>query len=153
MAQVEMAGDYPDIIVGCTGGGSNFAGLAFPFIGAGLRGGPKPRVIACEPTACPSLTCGKYAYDFGDTGHLTPLVKMHTLGSTFVPPGFHAGGLRYHGISRTILVNLCGNGHFDMQAYIDYQAGKLEDHGYDEAALNAAIAGLPKAAAAGFNQH
>jgi len=91
MAQLEMAGDYPDIIVGCTGGGSNFAGIAFPFIGVGLRGGPKPRVIACEPAACPSLTRGKYAYDFGDTGHLTPLVKMHTLGSTFVPPGFHAG--------------------------------------------------------------
>src|SRR5947199_3890289 len=69
MAQLEMAGDYPDIVVGCTGGGSNFAGIAFPFIGAGLRGGPKPRVIACEPTACPSLTRGKYAYDFGDTGH------------------------------------------------------------------------------------
>src|SRR5205814_7647248 len=99
VAQLEMAGDYPDIIVGCTGGGSNFAGIAFPFIGAGLRGGPKPRVIACEPSACPSLTRGKYAYDFGDTGHLTPLVKMHTLGSTFVPPGFHAGGLRYHGMA------------------------------------------------------
>ena len=99
MAQLEMAGDYPDIIVGCTGGGSNFAGIAFPFIGAGLRGGPKPRVIACEPAACPSLTRGRYAYDFGDTGHLTPLVKMHTLGSTFVPPGFHAGGLRYHGMA------------------------------------------------------
>src|SRR5499425_1082271 len=99
MAQLEMAGDYPDIIVGCTGGGSNFAGIAFPFIGAGLRGGPRPRVIACEPSACPSLTRGRYAYDFGDTGHLTPLVKMHTLGSTFVPPGFHAGGLRYHGMA------------------------------------------------------
>src|SRR5262249_15790437 len=99
MAQLEMAGDYPDIIVGCTGGGSNFAGIAFPFIGAGLRGGPKPRIIACEPSACPTLTRGKYAYDFGDTGHLTPLVKMHTLGSTFVPPGFHAGGLRYHGMA------------------------------------------------------
>jgi tryptophan synthase beta chain len=80
MAQLEMAGDYPDVIVGCTGGGSNFAGIAFPFIGAGLRGGPKPRVIACEPAACPSLTRGKYAYDFGDTGHLTPLVKTAYLG-------------------------------------------------------------------------
>src|SRR5215831_9958838 len=99
IAQLEMAGDYPDIIVGCTGGGSNFAGIAFPFIGAGLRGGPKPRVIACEPAACPSLTRGTYAYDFGDTAHLTPLVKMHTLGSTFVPPGFHSGGLRYHGMA------------------------------------------------------
>ena len=208
MAQLEMAGDYPDIIVGCTGGGSNFAGIAFPFIGSGLRGGPRPRVIACEPAACPSLTRGTYAYDFGDTGHLTPLVKMHTLGSAFVPPGFHAGGLRYHGmaplvsllqelgliesralaqnvcfeagilfartegvlpapeanhavrgaidealrckaegIGRTILLNLCGHGHFDMQAYIDYQAGKLRDHDYDEAELRAALAGLPKLAA------
>jgi len=208
MAQLEMAGDYPDIIVGCTGGGSNFAGIAFPFIGVGLRGGPKPRVIACEPAACPSLTRGKYAYDFGDTGHLTPLVKMHTLGSTFVPPGFHAGGLRYHGmaplvsllqelgliesralaqnscfeagiqfarsegilpapeanhavrgtieealrckaegIGRTILFNLCGHGHFDMQAYIDYRSGMLADHAYEEAELYAALANLPKVAA------
>ena len=208
MAQLETAGDYPDIIVGCTGGGSNFAGIAFPFIGVGLRGGPKPRVIACEPAACPSLTRGKYAYDFGDTGHLTPLVKMHTLGSTFVPPGFHAGGLRYHGmaplvsllqelgliesralaqnscfeagiqfarsegilpapeanhavrgtieealrckaegIQRTILFNLCGHGHFDMQAYIDYRSGMLADHAYEEAELHAALANLPKVAA------
>ncbi|HYM03264.1 MAG TPA: TrpB-like pyridoxal phosphate-dependent enzyme, partial [Stellaceae bacterium] len=99
MAQLEMAGDYPDVIVGCTGGGSNFAGIAFPFIGEQLRGGKKIDILACEPSACPSLTRGKYAYDFGDTGHLTPLVKMHTLGSTFVPPGFHAGGLRYHGMA------------------------------------------------------
>jgi len=209
LAQLEMAGDYPDIVVGCTGGGSNFAGIAFPFIGAQLRGGRKIRVIACEPSACPSLTRGKYAYDFGDTGHLTPLVKMHTLGSTFIPPGFHAGGLRYHGMAplvsllqelgliqsraytqtkcfdagvifarsegilpapeanhavrgaidealrckeegvpRTILFNLCGHGHFDMQAYIDYFAGKLEDRAYDDAALQAALAGLPKVAAA-----
>jgi tryptophan synthase beta chain len=99
LAQLEMAGDYPDIIVACTGGGSNFAGLAFPFLGVGLRGGKRVRAIAVEPAACPSLTRGKYAYDFGDTGRLTPLVKMHTLGSNFVPPGFHAGGLRYHGMS------------------------------------------------------
>ena len=85
MAQLEMAGDYPDVLVGCTGGGSNFAGLAFPFIGAQLRGGKKVRVVAVEPSACPSLTRGKYAYDFGDTGHLTPLVKMHTLCSTPLP--------------------------------------------------------------------
>ncbi len=99
MAQMEMADDYPDIVVGCTGGGSNFAGIAFPFIGAGLRGGKKPRIIAVEPSACPSLTRGKYAYDFGDTGKMTPLTKMHTLGSAFIPPGFHAGGLRYHGMA------------------------------------------------------
>ena len=91
--QFEMAGDDPDVVIGCTGGGSNFAGLAFPFLGLQLRGGRKRRFIAVEPAACPSLTRGKYAYDFGDTAHLTPLVKMHTLGSTFIPPGFHAGGL------------------------------------------------------------
>ncbi len=99
MEQLEMADVYPDVVVGCTGGGSNFAGIAFPFIGASLRGGPKPRIVAVEPSACPSLTRGKYAYDFGDTAHLTPLTKMHTLGSTFTPPGFHAGGLRYHGMA------------------------------------------------------
>ena len=97
--QMEMAGDYPDVIVACTGGGSNFAGLAFPFLGEKLRGGRDVRIVATEPTNCPTLTKGKFAYDFGDTGHLTPLVKMHTLGSTFVPPGFHAGGLRYHGMA------------------------------------------------------
>jgi tryptophan synthase beta chain len=97
--QFEMAGDDPDVIIGCTGGGSNFAGLAFPFLGMQLRGGRRRRFIAVEPSACPTLTRGKYAYDFGDTAHLTPLVKMHTLGSTFIPPGFHAGGLRYHGMA------------------------------------------------------
>jgi pyridoxal-phosphate dependent TrpB-like enzyme len=99
MAQMEMADDYPDVIVGCTGGGSNFSGIVFPFLGAQLRGGRKVRVVAVEPAACPSLTRGRYAYDFGDTAHLTPLAKMHTLGSTFTPPGFHAGGLRYHGMA------------------------------------------------------
>ena len=208
MEQLEMAGDYPDILVGCTGGGSNFAGLAFPFIGAQLRGGKKVRVIAVEPAACPSLTRGKYAYDFGDTGHLTPLVKMHTLGSTFTPPPFHAGGLRYHGMaplvshcqelkllesraytqtevfsagvqfaraegiipapeanhavkgaidealrcktegkSKVILFNLCGHGHFDMQAYTDYFSGKLTDQKYDEKELAMALAGLPSVTA------
>ena len=97
--QLEMADTYPDVVVGCTGGGSNFAGIAFPFIGQGLRGGKMPRIVAVEPAACPSLTRGKYAYDFGDTGHMTPLTKMHTLGSSFTPPGFHAGGLRYHGMA------------------------------------------------------
>ena len=204
IAQLEMAGDYPDVIVGCTGGGSNFAGIVFPFLGAQLRGGRKTRIVAIEPAACPSLTRGKYAYDFGDTGHLTPLVKMHTLGSTFIPPGFHAGGLRYHGMAplvshikelglieakayrqsqvfeagvqfartegilpapeanhavkgaideaircreegraETILFNLCGHGHFDMQAYMDYFSGKLKDLDYDESELAMALAGLP----------
>ena len=99
MKQFELAGDDPDVIVGCTGGGSNFAGISFPFLGQQLRGGKKRRIVAVEPSACPSLTRGKYAYDFGDTAHLTPLTKMHTLGSTFTPPGFHAGGLRYHGMA------------------------------------------------------
>ncbi|NTW04363.1 MAG: TrpB-like pyridoxal phosphate-dependent enzyme, partial [Oscillochloris sp.] len=93
MAQMELAGDYPDIIIGCTGGGSNFAGLSFPFIGAKLRGERDVRVIAVEPAACPTLTKGKFAYDYGDTAHLAPITKMHTLGSTFVPSGIHAGGL------------------------------------------------------------
>ena len=209
MAQMDMAGDYPDVIVGCTGGGSNFSGIVFPFLGAQLRGGKKVRIVAVEPAACPSLTRGQYAYDFGDTAHLTPLTKMHTLGSTFTPPGFHAGGLRYHGMaplvshikqlglieavayhqttcfdagvlfaraegilpapeanhavkgaieealkckaegkSRTILFNLCGHGHFDMQAYIDYFGGKLQDLDYDEAELAMALAGLPSVKAA-----
>jgi len=99
MLQMEMADAWPDVVVGCTGGGSNFAGIAFPFMGHGLRGGQKSRFVAVEPAACPSLTRGKYAYDFGDTGHMTPLTKMHTLGSQFTPPGFHAGGLRYHGMA------------------------------------------------------
>ena len=99
MEQMEMADCWPDVVIGCAGGGSNFAGLAFPFIGHALRGGPRPRVVAAEPAACPTLTRGRYAYDFGDTAHLTPLVKMHTLGSSFTPPGFHAGGLRYHGMA------------------------------------------------------
>ena len=187
--QMEMAGYWPDIVIGCTGGGKTL------------------RVIAAEPAACPSLTRGLYAYDFGDTGHLTPLVKMHTLGSTFIPPGFHAGGLRYHGMSplvshlkeinlieavahkqnpcfeaglmfahaegivpapetthavraaidealkcklegtaRTILFNLSGHGHFDMQAYADYLSGKLEDRDYDEEHLKAALGALPEVA-------
>ena len=204
LTQLEMAGDYPDIVIGCTGGGSNFAGIAFPFLGAKLRGERDIQVIAVEPAACPSLTRGKYAYDFGDTAHLTPLTKMHTLGSSFVPEGIHAGGLRYHGMaplvshivnlglvesraeyqlacfaagltfaraegilpapeanhavkatideallckqegrSKTILFNLCGHGHFDMQAYIDYQAGRLVDTEYSAEEVAMALAGLP----------
>jgi len=208
MRQMEMAGDYPDVIVACTGGGSNFAGIAFPFIGNKLRGGNDVRIVAVEPAACPSLTRGKYAYDFGDTAQMTPLVKMHTLGASFVPSGFHAGGLRYHGMSplvshlqelnlieshaldqiecfeagvlfakhesiipapeathavrgaikealrckeegksETILFNLCGHGHFDMQAYIDFFDGKLNNQTYDESELAMALAGLPSVAA------
>ena len=102
IAQMRLADDYPDVVIGCAGGGSNLAGLAFPFIGAGLRGGPRVRVVAVEPQACPTLTRGRIAYDFADIGRLTPLVRMHTLGHTFVPPGFHAGGLRAHGIGPLI---------------------------------------------------
>jgi len=105
MRQFELADDYPDTIIACTGGGSNFGGIVFPFLGQQLRGGESVDIIAVEPTNCPTLTHGKYAYDFGDTAHLTPLVKMHTLGSSFVPPGFHAGGLRYHGMAP--LVSQC----------------------------------------------
>jgi tryptophan synthase beta chain len=206
--QMEAADAYPDVVIGCAGGGSNFAGIAFPFLGKKLREKRAVRAIAVEPAACPSMTRGRYAFDFGDTGHLTPLVKMHTLGSTFIPPGFHAGGLRYHGMSPlvshclnlgliearayhqnpcfeagvmfaraegivpapeschavraavdealkareegkspTILFNLSGHGHFDMQAYTDYFAGKLVDQDYDHAALDASLAQLPKVAA------
>ncbi|SPE20276.1 Tryptophan synthase beta chain 2 [Candidatus Sulfotelmatomonas gaucii] len=202
--QMSLAGDEPDVIIGCTGGGSNFAGLVMPWLGRKIKGKCHARVVAVEPAACPSLTRGRFAYDFGDTGHLTPLVKMHTLGSTFVPPGIHAGGLRYHGMAplvshvvnlglveatqvqqldafaagiqfaraegiipapeanhaiaeairqaleakaegnaRTILFNLSGHGHFDMQSYIDYQAGKLENYDYPEEEIAMALAGLP----------
>ena len=99
MEQMAMADDWPDVLVGCTGGGSNFAGFAFPFIGQALRGGESPRVVAVEPSSCPTLTRGRYAYDYGDTAKMTPLTRMHTLGSGFTPPGFHAGGLRYHGMA------------------------------------------------------
>jgi tryptophan synthase beta chain len=97
--QMAMAGEEPDVVIGCVGGGSNFAGLAFPFIGRQLRGEASYRVIAVEPDAAPSLTRGEYRYDFGDTGEMAPLVKMHTLGHEFVPPPIHAGGLRYHGMA------------------------------------------------------
>jgi tryptophan synthase beta chain len=97
--QLEKADDEADIVIGCAGGGSNFAGLAFPFVGDKLTSRKKTRVIAVEPSACPSLTKGKYVYDFGDTVGMTPLVKMHTLGHTFIPAPLHAGGLRYHGMA------------------------------------------------------
>ncbi|WP_454295497.1 TrpB-like pyridoxal phosphate-dependent enzyme [Salana multivorans] len=100
LVQLEEAGDrVPDVIFGCAGGGSNLAGLTFPFIGRNLREGTTTRVVAAEPAACPSLTQGEYRYDHGDVAGLTPLLKMHTLGSDFVPPAIHAGGLRYHGMA------------------------------------------------------
>jgi tryptophan synthase beta chain len=113
IAQLEMAGEEPDVLIGCAGGGSNFSGFAFPFLGQTFRGGKKYRVIAVEPEAAPSLTRGVYAYDFGDTGKLTPLVKMHTLGSDFIPEPIHAGGLRYHGMAP--LVSLLKD-HGDIEA-------------------------------------
>lgn len=204
LKQFELAGDNPDVVIACTGGGSNFAGLAFPYVGRKLRGEHDVRVIAVEPAACPSLTRGSYAYDFGDTAGLTPLVKMHTLGHQFMPPGIHSGGLRYHGMAplishllelgeiearsvgqletfaaglqfaraegiipapesnhaiaaavqealrckeegraETIVFNLSGHGHFDMSAYVDYQAGVLKDYAYPEQEIAMALAGLP----------
>jgi tryptophan synthase beta chain len=202
--QMEMAGEEPDVVIACAGGGTNFAGIAMPFLGEKLKGKNHTRLVAVEPAACPSMTKGPYRYDFGDTGHLTPLMQMYTLGSTFMPPGIHAGGLRYHGMAplvshvlnlglieattvqqldafaagiqfaksegimpapesnhaiceairqaleakaegkqRTILFNLSGHGNFDMQSYIDYQAGKLENYEYPEEEIAMALAGLP----------
>jgi tryptophan synthase beta chain len=202
--QMALADDEPDVIIGCAGGGSNFAGLAMPYVGRKIKGQCKARIVAVEPAACPSLTKGRFTYDFGDTSHLTPLLKMHSLGSSFVPPGIHAGGLRYHGMGpmvshvldlglieattahqldafaagiqfarsegiipapesnhavaeainealrakeegrqRTIVFSLSGHGHFDMQSYIAYQAGQLENYAYPEEEIAMALAGLP----------
>jgi tryptophan synthase beta chain len=102
MLQMDLAEDYPDIIIGCAGGGSNLAGLSFPFLGAQLRGGRPVRIVAVEPSACPTLTRGSIAYDYADTGKVGPLFRMHTLGHEFVPPPVHAGGLRAHGIGPLI---------------------------------------------------
>jgi tryptophan synthase beta chain len=98
---LDKLGLYPDVVIGCVGGGSNFGGIAIPFL-ADKIAGRKVRAVACEPAACPSLTRGEYRYDFGDTGRMTPLLPMHTLGHTFMPPGIHAGGLRYHGMAPLI---------------------------------------------------
>ena len=112
--QLALVGDYPDVVIASCGGGSNFGGLAFPFL-ADKFAGKDVRVIAVEPTACPTLTKGAYAYDFGDTGRLAPLMKMYTLGHTFVPPGIHAGGLRYHGDS-PIVSQLYHEGYIEAVA-------------------------------------
>lgn len=115
--QMEIAGEYPDIIIGCHGGGSNFAGLAFPFLQDKLKGTrTRLRAIAAEPLACPSLTAGKREYDFGDTAGTTPLMMMHTLGHEFVPAPVHAGGLRYHG-SAPLVSHLLGSGLIEAEAY------------------------------------
>ena len=107
LKQMDMAGEYPDVVIGCVGGGSNFAGIAFPFLRENLKNGQRTRLVAVEPTATPSLTKGAYTFDYGDTAKMAPVVKMHTLGHTFMPPGIHAGGLRYHGMAPTLsgLVN------------------------------------------------
>ena len=99
LLQLAMVGETPDLLVGCTGGGSNFGGLAFPFLREKMAGRMNPTIRCVEPAACPSLTKGEYRYDFGDTAGMTPLMKMHTLGHDFIPPSIHAGGLRYHGMS------------------------------------------------------
>jgi tryptophan synthase beta chain len=99
LKQFEMAGEYPDVLIGCVGGGSNFGGFSFPFLHQNFTEGKETRVVAVEPTACPTLTKGKYTFDYGDTAQMAPIVKMHTLGHSFVPPGIHAGGLRYHGMA------------------------------------------------------
>ena len=99
LEQMEMAGEYPDVVIGCVGGGSNFSGLAFPFVGRNLRGEAKSRIVAVEPLAAPSLTRGVYEYDYGDTARMAPIVMMYTLGHDFIPEPIHAGGLRYHGMS------------------------------------------------------
>src|SRR5215469_14369658 len=116
LMQMERANDYPDVVIGCVGGGSNYAGLVFPFIGEALRKGLKTRFLAAEPMACPSLTKGIYAYDFGDSVGMAPLIKMHTLGHDFMPPGIHAGGLRYHGMS-PLMSQLHKEGVIEARAY------------------------------------
>ncbi len=206
LKQLELAdAGWPDVLVGCTGGGSNFAGFIYPFLEAHVDGRDKPRIVAVEPAATPSLTKGRYTYDFGDTAMMTPMVKMHTLGHDFVPPPIHSGGLRYHGMSpqvsalleagvieatstpqlpmfesceqfvraegilpapeaghavwgaqqealaakeageaRTIVFNLCGHGHFDLSAYDDYRAGKLENYEHSDADVEASLAAVPQ---------
>jgi tryptophan synthase beta chain len=116
IAQMELAGAFPDVVVGCFGGGSNFAGLAFPFLREKFAG-REIDFVACEPAACPTLTRGHFAYDFGDTGQLTPLVPMHTLGHDFVPAPIHAGGLRYHGAA-PLVSQLVRDGLIRAEAYV-----------------------------------
>jgi tryptophan synthase beta chain len=99
LKQMDLAGEYPDVVIGCVGGGSNFSGLALPFLRENLREGRRTRLVAVEPTAAPSLTRGRYTFDYGDTARMAPIVKMHTLGHGFIPPAIHAGGLRYHGMA------------------------------------------------------
>lgn len=115
LEQLEMAGEYPDIIVACTGGGSNFGGFAFPFLHQNLTDGKQTTIIAAEPAASPSLTRGKYTFDYGDTARMAPIVKMHTLGHSFMPPAIHAGGLRYHGMAPQVSA-LVDGGYIEARA-------------------------------------
>jgi len=127
MEQMELAGEYPDVVVGCVGGGSNFGGIAFPFVRENLREGRDTKILAVEPASCPTLTKGRYVYDFGDTAGTTPMMKMYTLGHTFVPSGIHAGGLRYHGDS-PIVSALVAEGLVEARAYAQnptFEAGVL----------------------------
>lgn len=203
LKQFEIAGDLPDIIIAPFGGGSNFAGLSFPFLRLNFEEGKKIRAIASEPSSCPKLTRGVFRYDFGDTIGMTPLLPMYTLGHNFIPAPIHAGGLRYHGagvivsqllrdkliearshnqlecfeagikfakaeaiipapeanhgiataiqeaekckeegVSRTILFNLCGHGHFDMAAYESYFSGKLTEHELTEEEIHSSLSEL-----------
>ncbi len=102
LKQMDLAGEYPDVVIGCVGGGSNFGGIAYPFLRQNLKDGQRTRLLAVEPTATPSLTKGTYTYDYGDSAMMAPIVKMHTLGHTFMPAGIHAGGLRYHGMAPSV---------------------------------------------------
>ncbi len=127
LEQMEMAGEYPDVVIACAGGGSNFAGFTFAFLHQNFTNGKKTRVIAAEPASCPSLTQGKYTFDYGDTAQMAPVVKMHTLGHTFMPPGIHAGGLRYHGMSPQVSA-LVNAGHVEARAVrqlATFEAGVL----------------------------
>jgi len=200
LLQMEKAGDYPDVVIGCFGGGSNFSGIAFPFLRENLINGKKTRLLTVEPSSCPKLSKGKFMYDFGDSAGMTPLLPMYTLGHNYIPEKIHAGGLRYHGagvlpsqllrdglievkakmqrecfeagvqfarsegilpapestyaiagaldearradlegVSKTILFNLSGHGHFDISAYEKYFENNLPDHELTTAEIDDAI--------------
>jgi tryptophan synthase beta chain len=200
LLQMEKTGDYPDVVIGCFGGGSNFSGIAFPFLRENLTNGKKTRLLTIEPSSCPKLSKGKFMYDFGDSAGMTPLLPMYTLGHNFMPEKIHAGGLRYHGagvlpsqllkdglievkakmqrecfeagvafaraegilpapestyaiagaldearkadlegVSKTILFNLSGHGHFDISAYEKYFENNLPDHELSTAEIEDAI--------------
>ena len=115
LRQMDMANEYPDVVIGCIGGGSNFSGIAYPFLRENLKNGKRTRLLAVEPTAAPSLTKGVYTFDYGDTARMAPIVKMHTLGHDFIPPAIHAGGLRYHGMAPSLCA-LYDAGHIEAVA-------------------------------------